>query len=125
MRPFIFMLSILLLASAIPTTTMAAEALNNSKLENAYIPEAKPCLPGKNKKHAEGCSERSGSQAVTDKALRDAEQQNTRQLLNNPQINNPDLLPPPPELPPPSIQQQNLLRHMENIQHSPAPAPAP
>lgn len=110
----------LLLLSA---TTMAAETLSNAKLENTYIPGSGDCQPSKGKKLPKSCKTRSGSRVVTDKALRDAEQQNTNQALGNPQRNNPDITPLPTQLPPPTVQQQNLQHLLENLKNLPAPAP--
>lgn len=123
MRPLLVFT--LLLSSVLPATAIAAEALNNTKLENAYIPDGTACLPGKDKKLPKGCETRSGSQAVTDKALRDAEQQNVNQALGNPQRNNPDIPAQPVQLPPPTIQQQNLLHYLESRKNQPPPPPAP
>lgn len=116
-----YFITTLLIASLLPSISMAAEALNNTKLENTYIPEARACEPGKDKKSPKGCTPPSGSRAITDKALRDAEQQNTNQVLGNPQHNNPGIMLQPTPLPPPTIQQQNPLHYLETRQNQPAP----
>lgn len=106
-------LSLLLL----PATAMAAETLSNAKLESAYTPEAPACLPGKDKKLPKACE--AGSRSVTDKALRDAEQQNTSNILNNPQLSHPDLLPQPTEQPTPTLRQQDLERQLNQTTPTP------
>lgn len=106
-------LSFLLLSA----TTMAAETLNNAKLESAYTPEAPACLPSPGKKLPKACE--AGSRAVTDKALRDAEQQNLSNSLNNPQLNNPGTISQPTEQPAPTLRQQDLQRLQNLLEPNP------
>ncbi|MDI1300464.1 MAG: hypothetical protein PSX71_00965 [bacterium] len=94
----------------LPATLMAAEPLNNAKLGNAYITGEGDCLPGKNKKLPRGCKPGSGSRAVTEKALRDAEKLNT-----SPALGNPDIPPPPTELPSPPIKPLLLQHRQESL----------
>ncbi len=83
-----------LAAALLSLPVQAAEVLNNNAMERTYIPEASPCLPDKTKAKKTDCKDRPiGS--LEDKTLRDAEQQNIRQQLGNPNLNNPDALPPP------------------------------
>lgn len=98
----------------LPLPLLAAQALSNSSMEKAYVPETVPCVTEKGKTPRKGC-EPSPTKSLTDKALRDAEQQGSQLPLNNPQINNPGIIPPPRELtpPPPEIPLplQNELLH--------------
>ena len=86
-----YFITTLLIASLPPSISMASEALNNTKLANTYISEARACKPGKDKKPPKGCTPPSRSHAIINKALRDAEQQ------------------------------QNLLHYLETRQNQPAP----
>lgn len=108
-------LSFLLLSA----TTMAAETLSNSKLESAYTPEEPACLASKGKKLPKNCDAASGSRVITDKALRDAEQQNTNNALGNPQLNNPAIILQPTEIPAPTQREQSDVR----MQNGTTPAP--
>lgn len=106
---------LILILLLLPTILMAAEPLNNAKLGNAYITGEGDCLPDKNKKLPKGCKPGSGSRAVTDKALRDAEK-----LNSSPALGNPDILPTPAELPAPPIKPLPLQHLQENL-FTPAP----
>lgn len=115
--PFLALAPALLAASLLTLPAQAAEALNNKAMERAYIPQTTPCLPDKTKAKKSTCiSSPTGS--LEDKTLRDAEQQNVRQQLGNPNLNNPDALPPPSQLLPPefSPERQQLI---EQIRHLP------
>lgn len=113
--------SLLVLASILLPTVFqaaqAAEALNNKAMERTYIPESTPCLPDKAKPR--DCAKPAVG-SLEDQTLRDAEQQNVRQQLGNPNLNNPDTLPPPTQLPPPDFlpERQQLI---EQIRHLPGP----
>lgn len=112
----------LLCALLLPLPLMAAEPLSNAGMAKTYVPGTTPCLTqkGKNKK---GCDP-SATRAVTDKAVRDAQQQGVNLPLTNPQLNNPDIQPVPHELPPPPPREipQPL---MDQMIHPVAPAPTP
>ena len=110
--PSLLLLPVLFAASAI-----AAEALSNKAMDKAYVPETTPCLPRKDKPLPKDCeAQQTPTGSLTDKALRNAEQQNTNQSLNNPLLNNPDALPPPSQLPPPPLTpvQQEFINQLHS-----------
>jgi hypothetical protein len=116
-------LSLLCGALLLPLPLLAAEPLSNAGMAKTYVPGSTPCLTQKGKANKKGCDP-SATRAVTDKAVRDAQQQGANLPLTNPQITNPDLQQVPRELPPPPPREipQPLMDQMIH----PAPAvPAP
>jgi hypothetical protein len=131
MRPLVF--AALLLPFMLPTTALAAQALDSPSLGKAYIHVPKPCLPTKKGGTPTDCSSQSlPVESLTNKAVKDAQSQAVDPGLNNLPRNNSTLndapmtnfnfqpAPPTPVLTP---QQLDTLRQFENQQRLPTPAP--